>query len=370
MNHYATKEGTARYRDRSKNMLPSDHFRESQGLWMSSIGFGTYLGNYDESTDIRYRDAVIRAVELGCNSIDTAINYRFQRSERSIGAALQVLFNDGKISRDELIIATKGGYIPFDGAPPKDMNTYFIETFMKPGIASSEDIVSGSHCMTPRYIENQLECSLRNLGLECIDIYYLHNPEEQLQEVSREEFNKRISAAFEMLEKKVSQGKIRMYGTATWNGYRQEPTAPDCLSLEELVGIAKEVSGEDHHFKVIQLPFNLAMPEALILKNQRVDGEMTSILEASWRLGVTVIASSSLLQSQLSKNLPDFIGVCLKGLETDAQRAIQFVRSTPGISSALVGMSKINHIEENMKVAKIPPASIEDFVKLFASEEE
>jgi aryl-alcohol dehydrogenase-like predicted oxidoreductase len=173
-----------------------------------------------------------------------------------------------------------------------------------------------------------------------------------------------------MLEKKVSQGKIRMYGTATWNGYRQEPTAPDCLSLEELVGIAKEVSGEDHHFKVIQLPFNLAMPEALILKNQRVDGEMTSILEASWRLGVTVIGSSSLLQSQLSKNLPDFIGVCLKGLETDAQRAIQFVRSTPGISSALVGMSKINHIEENMKVAKIPPASIEDFVKLFASEEE
>jgi predicted aldo/keto reductase-like oxidoreductase len=112
------------------------------------------------------------------------------------------------------------------------------------------------------------------------------------------------------------------------------------------------------------------MPEALILKNQRVDGEMTSILEASWRLGVTVIGSSSLLQSQLSKNLPDFIGVCLKGLETDAQRAIQFVRSTPGISSALVGMSKINHIEENMKVAKIPPASIEDFVKLFASEEE
>src|SRR3990172_8137380 len=312
MKHYATKEGTARYRDRSKNMLPSDHFRESQGLWMSSIGFGTYLGNYDESTDIRYRDAVLRAVELGCNSIDTAINYRFQRSERSIGAALQVLFNDGKISRDELIIATKGGYIPFDGAPPKDMNTYFIETFMKPGIASSEDIVSGSHCMTPRYIENQLECSLRNLGLECIDIYYLHNPEEQLQ----------------------------------------------------------EVSGEDHHFKVIQLPFNLAMPEALILKNQRVDGEMTSILEASWRLGVTVIGSSSLLQSQLSKNLPDFIGVCLKGLETDAQRAIQFVRSTPGISSALVGMSKINHIEENMKVAKIPPASIEDFVKLFASEEE
>jgi predicted aldo/keto reductase-like oxidoreductase len=161
-----------------------------------------------------------------------------------------------------------------------------------------------------------------------------------------------------------------MYGTATWNGYRQDPNAPDHLSLEEIVNIAKEVGGENHHFKVIQLPFNLAMPEALISKNQRIEGQMISVIEAAWRLGVTVIASSSLLQNQLSKNLPDFIGECLKGLETDSQRALQFVRSAPGITAALVGMSKINHVEENMKVAKIPPASVDDFVKLFAGEEE
>lgn len=370
MSYHATEEGTTRYRNKFKNTLPQDHFRESQRLLMSSIGFGSYLGGYDESTDIRYRDAVVRAVELGCNNIDTAINYRFQRSERSIGAALKILFKEGKASRDEIIIATKGGYIPFDGAPPRDINKYFVETFVEPGIATFEDIVSGSHCMTPRYIENQIECSLKNLGIECIDIYYIHNPEEQLQEVSKQEFRECISAAFETLEGKVSQGKIGMYGTATWNGYRQNPDAPDHLSIEEMVNIAREVAGENHHFRVIQLPFNLAMPEALILKNQSVEGQMTSAIEAAWRLGVTVIASSSLLQSQLSRNLPDFIAECLKGLDTDAQRAIQFVRSTPGIASALVGMSSVNHVEENMKVAKIPPASIDDFVRLFASEEE
>lgn len=370
MSHCATEEGTARYRDRFKNTLAPGHFRESQKLWVSSIGFGSYLGSYNESTDIRYRDAVIRAVELGCNNIDTAINYRFQRSERSIGAAIETLFKDGKASRDEIIIATKGGYIPFDGAPPKDINTYFVETFVKPGIATFEDIVSGSHCMTPRYIENQIECSLKNLGLECIDIYYIHNPEEQLQEVPRQEFHRRIEATFVLLEKKVSQGKIAIYGTATWNGYRQAPDAPDYLSIEEIVNIAKKVGGENHHFKVIQLPFNLAMPEALISKNQTIDGQITSVIEAAWRLGVTVIASSSLLQSQLSKNLPDFIAKCLRGLDTDAQRAIQFVRSTPGITSALVGMSSIKHVEENMEVAKIPPAPIDDFVRLFVDEEE
>jgi aryl-alcohol dehydrogenase-like predicted oxidoreductase len=369
MSHKATEEGTARYRDKLKNTLVQDHFRESQKLWMSSIGFGSYLGNYDETTDIRYRDALVRAVELGCNNIDTAINYRFQRSERSIGAALKTLFKEGKASRDEIIIATKGGYIPFNGAPPKDINTYFVETFVKPGIATFEDIVSGSHCITPRYIENQIECSLKNLGLECIDIYYLHNPEEQLQDLSKQEFRDRIGAVFELLETKAYQGKIGMYGTATWNGYRQDPDASDHLSIEEIVNIAKEVGGENHHFKVIQLPYNLAMPEALISKNQRIEKQTTSVIEAAWKLGVTVVASSSLLQSQLSKSLPDFIRDCLKGLDTDAQRALQFVRSTPGIASALVGMSRITHVEENMNVAKTPPAPIDDFVKLFAEQE-
>jgi aryl-alcohol dehydrogenase-like predicted oxidoreductase len=369
MSHKATEEGTARYRDKLKNTLVQDHFRESQKLWMSSIGFGSYLGNYDETTDIRYRDALVRAVELGCNNIDTAINYRFQRSERSIGAALKTLFKEGKASRDEIIIATKGGYIPFNGAPPKDINTYFVETFVKPGIATFEDIVSGSHCITPRYIENQIECSLKNLGLECIDIYYLHNPEEQLQDLSKQEFRDRIGAVFELLETKAYQGKIGMYGTATWNGYRQDPDASDHLSIEEIVNIAKEVGGENHHFKVIQLPYNLAMPEALISKNQRIEKQTTSVIEAAWKLGVTVVASSSLLQSQLSKSLPDFIRDCLKGLDTDAQRALQFVRSTPGIASALVGMSRVTHVEENMNVAKTPPAPIDDFVKLFAEQE-
>lgn len=369
MSHYATNEGTARYKNRFKNTVAKEHFREAKGLWISTIGFGSYLGDYDDETDTKYRDAVISAVKLGCNKIDTAINYRFQRSERSIGVALEILFKEGSSSRDEIVIATKGGYIPFDGAPPKDIKTYFIETFMKPGIAQPEDIVGGSHCMSPSYIQNQLECSLKNLRLQCIDIYYLHNPEEQLGKVSKEEFYRRIRAAFELLESKVSEGKIRMYGTATWNGYRQDKNSAGYLSLEELVNIAKAVAGESHHFKVIQLPYNLAMPEAVTVKNQNVNGEMTSVLEAARRLGVIVIGSSSLLQSQLSRNLPDFIRERFTGLETDAQRALQFVRSTPGITTALVGMSNLKHVKENMKVAQIPPASVEDFIKLFSDGE-
>src|SRR6266404_9631149 len=110
----ATSEGTARYRDRFHDTA-AGHFRQQQQLWLSSIGLGTYLGDADERTDRAYTDAVGRAVELSANVIDTAANYRFQRSERAIGNALRELIGTQGFSRDELIICTKGGYLPFDG---------------------------------------------------------------------------------------------------------------------------------------------------------------------------------------------------------------------------------------------------------------
>ncbi len=365
INLYATEEGTLRYREKLGDQVSPEHFRKFQNLQISSIGFGSYLGNNDDATDINYQNALKHAVRRGCNHIDTAINYRFQRSERAIGFALKALFDEGVFSRDELIIATKGGYIPFDSEPPSDIRKYFDENFLEPGIITPEDIVSGMHCMTPKYIDNQLETSLKNLGLECIDIYYLHNPEEQLRELSREEFNDRIASVLELLEKRIAEGKLKMYGTATWNGYRHEANHIGYLSLPELVHLAEKIAGEGHHFKVIQLPFNLAMPEPLTLRNQSLDGEVLTVLESARRLGVSVIASSSLLQRQLAQKLPDFVGQHLRDLDTDAQRAIQFVRSTPGITSALVGMSKINHVEENMRVAKLRPASMDDINNLF-----
>src|SRR6185369_8968525 len=174
-------------------------------LVLSPIGIGTYLGTADEATDLSYTRAIVRAVQLGVNVIDTAANYRFQRSERSIGEALKILANEHGIQRDELVICTKGGYLPFDGAPPRNMREYLNETFVKPGIASFDDFVGGSHCMTPAYLQNQLDQSLRNMGLDCIDVYYIHNPESQLEHVSEAEFYDRLRRAFERLEENRSQ---------------------------------------------------------------------------------------------------------------------------------------------------------------------
>ena len=220
--------------------------------------------------------------------------------------------------------------------------------------------------MTPKYLQNQLDQSLRNMNLECVDVYYVHNPESQLDAVSEDEFYQRLTAAFAALEKSRAEGKLKSYGVATWNGFRVDPGAPGFHSLPRMVEIAREVGGEDHGFGFIQLPLNLAMPEAITLRNQTVDGARMSTLDATAALGVTAMASASILQGRVAHGLPAGLREPLGSLETDAQMAIQFVRSAPGITTALVGMSSVEHVEENLELARVEPLDAEQFGQLFS----
>ena len=364
----ASPQGTARYRDRFREIAAESYFRSCQDLQVSSVGIGTYLGNADEETDRRYTEAVVRAVELGANVLDSAANYRFQRSERSIGGALKELDQRG-FAREEIVVCTKGGYLPFDGAPPRDVRQYVEENFIQTGIAGWGDIAGGSHCMTPRYLENQLQQSLGNLNLDCVDVYYVHNPESQLSAVAPDEFWNRLRAAFEFLEQSVVQGAIKNYGVATWNGFREEPDTRGYHSLETMVELARELAGDDHHFRFIQLPLNLAMPEALFFQNQKLGDEYVSVTEAAQAFEVNVIASGSILQGEVARGLPESIRETLGSLDTDAQTGIQFVRSAPGVTTALVGMSRLEHVEENLQLVAVETAPPDDLVKVFDQED-
>ena len=364
---FATPEGTQRYRDRlvAAGTTHPHHFRTAPGgLTLSSIGLGTYLGGDDAKTDALYLSSVKQAVRAGCNVVDSAINYRCQRSERVIGQALSDLFRGGSIKRDEIILTTKGGYIPFDNEPARDPYAYLQQTFVMRGVIGRDDLVADCHCMAPTYLRNQLNASLANLGLNCVDVYYLHNPETQLDHVTPEEFLKRMRAAFEVLELAAAEGKLRMYGAATWNGYRVLPGSRGHISLEALVKLAEQVGGPEHHFKVIQLPYNLGMTEALAHQTQIVSGSKLSVLEAAKALDLYVMASASLLQGQLSDDLPSDVREAL-GDGTDAQRSIQFARSTPGLGTALIGMKQAAHVTENLAVAARAPLSPEQFTQLF-----
>lgn len=367
MSQGATQEGTARYEEKFRGLATEGHFRKVRELTFSSLGIGTYLGQANDSTDSGYTAAIVTAVEAGFNVVDTAINYRLQRSERSVGAALKVLGHKG-FSRDEIVVCTKGGYLTPDGSMPADPNRYFFEEYIHKGIFSAKDIAAGSHCITPRFLENQLVRSLKNLGVHCIDVYYLHNPETQLAEVPMSEFLRRVHDAFTFLESAVERGRIQYYGMATWNGFRQEKAARDAMQLPKIVAIAREIAGDKHHFRFVQLPFNLAMTEALTLGNQTLATQEKTVKEAADELGVTLVASASLLQGQVAQNLPQFVADAL-GLESDVERALQFARSAPGITTALVGMSRTAHVEANARLVEVPPAGIDQFSQLFSKGE-
>lgn len=360
----ATLLGTAAYAGRFKD-LP-DHFRSLAGLRASSIGIGTYLGDPDPKTDRLYQEAISAAIGSGINLIDSAVVYRFMRSERSIGQAIGELMAANKVKREELIIATKGGYLAFDGAPPKNPREWFQREYLDTGLIGPGELIDDSNCIAPRYIEAMVNRSRANLDLETVDIYYLHNPEAQLAGVSRADFIRRIEAAFSVLEEKVAQGQIGVYGCATWNGFRADPSEAGYLSLRELVEAARAVGGERNHFKVIQLPFSLAMAEALVYSNQPIgEGSRGSILDAARHYGIAVCASASIMQGRLARRLPPVVAEVLGGLQTDAQRSIQFTRSAPGVEVALVGMKSRAHVVENIATARVTPADQASLSRLF-----
>ena len=352
----ATLDGTKRFCKRFAKTHGDHFYRElANGPLVSSLGLGTYLGDCDDKEDARYRTAAGTALEKGVNLVDTAINYRCQRSERAVGEAIRNAIAMRAIKREEVVVCTKGGYIPLEKIPPTTKEAYrdFLDNeYFDRGVMKPDDVVAGGHCLTPRYLDDQIERSRNNLGLEVIDVYYLHNPEQQLEVLGRPRFLEVMKEAFATLERQVKRGALGLYGCATWNGFRVAADARNHLSLEELVAVAREVAGAKHHFKVIQLPINLAMTEAVRLPTQRLEADNVPLLEAARRLGVSVIGSATLMQSQLTRSLPRQVHAEFPGFNTDARRAIAFTQSLP-VASALVGMKSRAHLEENLAAPKL-----------------
>src|SRR2546423_748844 len=353
---HATADGTRALRKQFNKSRNDTFYRPlANGVFVSSLGLGTYLGECDDAEDGRYTASAVAALSRGVNLLDTAINYRCQRSERAVGNAIRAVLESGKAKREEIVVCTKGGYIPLDQNPPATKEEYRIflydEYFLR-GVMDARDVIAGGHCLTAGFLEDQIERSRRNLGLETIDVYYLHNPEQALDTLPREKFLTLVRDAFAALERAVENGRISAYGCATWNGLRAPPESKNHLSLEELMSLAHKAGGSDHHFSVVQLPINLAMTEAVRAQTQCIGRERFSGLEAANRFGISVIASATLMQSQLTRGLPTQIHAAFPGFRTDARRAIAFTQSLP-VSAALVGMKSVSHLDENLAAPEI-----------------
>ncbi|MDR5672658.1 Aryl-alcohol dehydrogenase related enzyme [Halalkaliarchaeum sp. AArc-CO] len=367
----ATTEGTWRYRDRFCDAFGRTGFRQFGPGVVSSLGIGTYLGEPTDAVDDSYREAIVTALENGVNVVDTAINYRCQRSEHAVGRAIR----ESDADREEVLVATKGGFVPFDGSRPDDPGAYVRQEFVETGLASQEDLAMGSHCIVPSFLDAMIDRSLDNLGLDHLDLHYVHNPETQLAARSRAAVYDQLEAAFRLLERRRIAGDVGSYGVATWDAFRVPQGHERYLSLPEVISraasAADAVGVADHGFDghglaAIQLPFNVHMADAFTERVHLVDGVEKSALECAREAGLGAFTSASIGQGELTTEgaIPPDVDARLAG-DSPIQRAINFARSAPGVTCSLVGMSRPEHVRENVAACTFDPLGARAFDETF-----
>lgn len=361
---FATPFGTKAYATNSvKEGMPSDHFRIFDNLYFSSIGMGTYLGQTTNSDDNDMESAAYESIKSGAiNVIDTAINYRAMKSEKSIGRALSRLIKEGIVSRDRIFICTKNGYVTNDGDYPGiDLKEYMNRMYISPGLIELNDISSGYHVLNPAYIARCIDKSLCNLGVNTLDLVYVHNAYESwFNDVPRDKFMEMLLETFRVYERYRACNKIRYYGMATWTCFRVPSGGKEYLSLEQVADLAEKACGhKGHGFRFVQLPYNLVYNEALLLRNQTVGSEnKLTILEAAQRLNIGIFTSIPLFQTRLLKaEIPNY-GI---GLESKVAKVIQLIRSTPNVIAPLIGQKKPEHVKQNIKIAQVSPLTGAEF---------
>ena len=368
----ATRRGTWDYRDRFGDSFGRTYFRRFGPGVVSSVGAGTYLGDPTDAVDDRYREALSTALDSGVNLLDTAVNYRFGRSERVVGEALA----ESDADRESVVVATKGGFLPFDGERPADPSAYVRREFVETGLVDAEDLAHGSHCIAPHFVDAMVDRSLANLSLDAVDLYYVHNPETQLDARPREEVYDALESTFEMLERRVAAGDVGAYGVATWEAFRVPRDHPHYLSLPAVLDRARAaadaVGNDECGFAAVQLPFNVVMADAYTVaahppdesESEREGKGDRSALRCARDRGVDVFASAALAQGELLESFPSAVEAELAG-DTRAQKAINFARSAPGVTAALVGSSRREHVAENVAAGTFDPMGARAFDAVF-----
>ena len=275
-----------------------------------------------------------------------------------MGRALRRAITEGVVSRDEVIVVTKGGELTLDaealtvGHPQRQLH----DTYVRSGLIDPETVVGGC-CLDPAFLLDQIDRSRGNLGLETLDVYLVQEPELHFRALGPSAFQRALREVFAALEGAVRDGRIGCYGLCTWSGFLVPHSDREHLSLVDVFDAALDAGSADHHLRVLQLPYGLAMGEGVGLESQLgPDGHSHAILESLSGTGTAVLASAPLYGSRLVGRVPKEIREAFPGTSGDAQAALQFVRSTSGITSAVVGMREPDHVDDNLALAAVPPA--------------
>lgn len=368
---HATRAGTEGYVQAAGAACAAGHYSDflNQHLKLSALGVGTFPGAATDEVDAAYAAVIARAVQSGINVIDTAAHYRYGRSMRAVGEGLRRAFAAG-IARDQVYVVGKGGFLRFDDGPPADPGAWFDANVAGKGLGARDDL-TGAHCLAPGYIAYQIDELREAMGLATLDAFLVDQPEVHIPRLGKEALNRRLQAVFAALEQAVREDKIRSYGISTFAGFRVETDHPLFQSLTSLLALAENAArlvqqGDRHHFRVVQLPFNQIMNEGFTRFSQATgQGNVASTLQAAHQLKIFVMGSHGLAKGVLAEQCADAVRAALPGIGNDAQRALQFNRSTPGLGVSLVGISTPAHLDDLLAVSAQAPLAREPYLQLY-----
>lgn len=344
----ATAAGTAEFRELACNRVDLRasfcHFRRIAELWCSSIALSVDAATADE--------LLAAAAAYGINVVQTPLRDR-DNAQRAAGRAIADGILHERFARDQLLVTALGGVM--SALEPLSLGERLAQLedrYLRSGLVAWSDLTPTMHCLAPRYLADEALRTCDNLGVGTIDVYLVDRPEMHLAHLPYGEFASRMRHAFAALEQLCADGKLVTFGIAT---------ADPSLSLSDLIGWAREVGGDAHHFRALQLPVGLSSTRALLDATQSRDGVKRSLLDAAGHHGLFTLAAHEPLDGA---TLQPFFRNELAGLSSDEQRALQFARSAPGVSTALVHPTDVFELQEAAEVARIPPVAGETIVAL------
>jgi aryl-alcohol dehydrogenase-like predicted oxidoreductase len=271
-----------------------------------------------------------------------------------------------------VFVISKGGFLCFDEGRPQDFDAWFEAHIARKGLGRRDDLTA-AHLISPGYIVQQIEQSRQSLGMETLDAFLVDQPEVHIPRLGKAALNQKLQSLFAVLEQAVQENKIRCYGISTFEGMRAETDGALFQSLAALLGLAEKAAqlvqgepGARHSFRLLQLPFNQAQPEGFTRFNHATGhGNVASALQAAFQLKVYVMASHTLGKGQLAMQAATAVRSALPALVNDAQRALQYNRSTPGLGTSLAGISTPAHLDDLLAVARLPPMLRESYLQLY-----
>jgi aryl-alcohol dehydrogenase-like predicted oxidoreductase len=297
------------------------------GVKVSEISLGSWLtyGGYVE--DQRAIACIHRAFELGINFFDTANVYRRGAAEEVTGRALK------DFRRDDYFLATKV-YFPM-GDGPNDRG------------------------LSRKHITEQCHHSLRRLGVDYIDLYQCHRPDEDTP----------LEETLRALDDLVTQGKVLYVGVSMWSAERIDEAfrLHEKWNLDPLVSNQPEYSILTRDIEDDVLPVSKQLGLGQVVYSPLAQGVLTGKYKPGEQApaGTRAATADSGFMERFMRNdvleavqnlrpIADELGI------TMAQLAIAWVLREPGVASAIVGASRPEQVDDNVAASgiELPPEAL------------